>query len=181
MRFGGAIILKKLAPYFKTIVFAGLIAFGCGPSAAREVVALTDDLRILRDFSNITIAGGDVKAARVFVDSERFVVPGLPPAENAILQQIAVSGIAAQLHLVNSKEQANYLVQIRMEQFVNYAVRNPQGKPSLGYVMISLCRFPLNESNCENLQYNYFKLYAPSDIFSRVLGLWLRATVKSDQ
>lgn len=172
--------LKKLAPYFTTIVFAGLIAFGCGPCAAHEVVSLTDDLRILRDFSNITIAGPDVKAAHVFVDIDRFIVPGLPPVENAKLQQIATNGIASQLHLINSKEQANYLVQIRMGQYVNYALRNPQGKPSLGYVMISLCRFPLNESNCENLQYDYFKPYAPLDIFSWVLGLWLRTTVKSN-
>jgi hypothetical protein len=162
-------------------VLAAIISVNGQPSTAREVVSLTNDLGILRDFSVITIGAADVKAARVFVDTDRFIVPHLPAAENTKLQQIAVRGLGANLAIVNTKEQANYLIQIRMEQYTNYALRNLRGEPSRGYVMISLCRFPLNESNCENLQYIYFKSYEPADIFSRVLSLWLEATVKADQ
>jgi hypothetical protein len=127
-----------------TRIFASLAAIlaASAPGAARQVVSLTNDFAILRDFADITISDQDGKNARVFVDTDRFVVSSISEAENAELRQIAIDGLSTNLRLVKNKEEANYLVQIRMQQGLNYAIRNPRREPSRGYVMISICKFP---------------------------------------
>jgi hypothetical protein len=154
----------------------------CGTGMAREVVALNNDFRILRDFARITLTAPDVQKARVFVDTDRFVVSTLSKAENAELQQIAITGVNSKLNLVKSKEDANYLVQIRMGQEPDYAIRNQQRDYTRGFVMISLCKFPINQisEDCENLQYDYFRKRDAKEAFSTVLDMWIKATLPEE-
>jgi len=149
------------------------------PSMAREVLLLTNEFRIMRDFAHITISSSEVKNARVFVDSDRFTVPNLPAAENSELRQIMIDGLGSKMQLVKNKDEANYLVQIRMEQYPNYAIRNPQQEFSRGFVMISICNFPIKNigENCENLQYDYFRDYNAKEIFSSVFRAWFKQAI----
>src|SRR5258708_39137853 len=130
-----------------------LAAFG--PGVAREVTALMNEFSILREFSAITIAGQDIKAARVFVDTERFVVSTISEAENGELRKIVVDGLSSKLQLVNSKNEANYLVQIRMYQSPDYAIRNPRNEFARGLVLLSICKFPIKDQSedCGSLTY----------------------------
>ena len=163
----------------RVFVSVAAILAASAPGTAREVISLTDDFRILRDFADITISEQDGKNARVFIDIDRFVVRTISPAENAELHQIAIDGLSTKLHLVKNKDQANYLVQLRMGQAPNYAIRNPRKEPSHGYVMISICKFPIGDSSkdCENLQYDYFKDDEAKTVFSTVLRMWLKQTI----
>jgi hypothetical protein len=152
-----------------------------GPCVAREIISLTNDFGILRDFSHITMSASDIQTARVFVDIDRFVVPNLSAAENSELQQIALEGLRTKLQIVRSKDEANYLVQIRMYQCPNYAIRNPQRESSHGFVMISICKFPVRNmsEDCENLQYDYFRYYKAKEVFSTVFRMWLKQTISN--
>jgi hypothetical protein len=161
-------------------LFAAILT-ASSPGMAREVLLLTNEFRIMRDFSHITISSSDVKNAHVFVDTDRFIVSNLPAAENSELQQIAINGLGSKLQLVKSKDEANYLVQIRMYQSSNYAIRNPKQEFSRGFIMISLCKFPISNmvENCENLQYNYFQDYNAKEIFSSVFRTWLKQAISN--
>jgi hypothetical protein len=140
----------------------------CGSGYAREVVSLTDEFGILRDFSHVTISGPEIKNARVFFDASRFVLDGRSsPADNSELQKTAINELSSRVQLVKSKDEANYLMQIRMGLDFDYAIQNPQREPSHGYVMISICKFPIRNmsEDCENLQYNYFQDYKATTYF----------------
>jgi hypothetical protein len=154
----------------------------CGASTAREVVSLTNEFGVLRDFSNITFGAPDIPNAHVFVDTDRLVVSTLSASENAELHEIAINGLSSKLRLVKSKEAANYLIQIRMYQTPNYAIRNPQREYSQGFVMISICKFPIIKisDDCENMQYDYFQNRKFNEVFSIVLAMWLKATIPSE-
>jgi hypothetical protein len=159
------------------------LAFVLSPSSsARELVSLTNELRIVRDFTPIVIDGSTAKSARVFVDTDRFAVVSLSPSENAKLQHSVVDALGSKVQVVKSKEEANYLVQIRMEQFSNYSIRNPRGEHSRGIVMFSICGFPIKDnSDCENLNYFYFREYKAEEIFHKVLLMWLETVFPSGE
>jgi hypothetical protein len=161
------------------LCFANILATTFGN--AREVVSLTDEFGVLRDFAQITIKGPDLKSARIFIDTDRFVVRSLSDEESAKLRHIAIDGLGSHLTLVKSKDEANYLIQIRMGQDTNYAIRNPKRQPSRGYVMISICKLPIQKvsEDCENLQYDYFRAYEAKDIFSRVMHMWVEAKLET--
>ncbi|WP_157100178.1 hypothetical protein [Rhodoplanes sp. Z2-YC6860] len=153
-----------------------------GQLTAHEVLSSSDEQRVLRDFSQITLANAAARDARAFFDVDKFVVQGLSAADNSELRKIARDGLSSRLHLVSTKDEANLLVQIRMGQRTNFAIRNPKNAPSQGYVMVSLCRYPIKDvsSDCENLQYDYFHDYRASEIFSTVFQKWLATIFIND-
>ena len=63
-----------------------ILAVPC-QGGATEVVSISNEFMISRDFSRIVIKGSDAQAARVFVDPVRMV----SPSENVELHQIATN------------------------------------------------------------------------------------------
>src|ERR1051325_9268786 len=92
------------------------------------------------------------------VISRKLVVPNASASENAELQKIALDALGARFRLVAKEDDANYSLQIRMEEYVDYALRNPRREPAQGFVMASICRYPITEmdSDCGNYQYFFF-------------------------
>ena len=144
---------------------------------ATEVVSISNEFMISRDFSRIVIKGSDVQAARVFVDPVRMV----SPSENAELHQIATNLLRDKLQIVSNKESANYLVQIIMQQQRDYAIRNPKRESAHGFILISICKYPIKEvaNDCENLTYFYFDDYKKIDLFTKVFNMWVDTVVPS--
>lgn len=93
------------------------------------------------------------------------------------IQNVAVHLLGGRVQLVPQKDNANLMVQTRMYQTKNYAVRNSKHEPAHGLVMISVCRFPIvtMASDCENLTFYYFADYQANDIFENVFTLWLNS------
>lgn len=162
-----------------TLIWGTACAIPCAsPGIAGDLVSLTNEFRVVRDFSPVVIDGITAKSARVFIDTDRFVVARLSAIENSELQQAAVAAVASKTKTVKSKDEANYLVQIRMEQFSNYSIRNLRGEYARGIVMFSICGFPIKAAtnDCENLNYFYFREYKADAIFRTVLQMWLETT-----
>jgi hypothetical protein len=160
------------------VIFAVVLTVS-GQSIAREVIVLTNEFRILRDFSEMKIAGQDAKAVRVFIDTDRFIVDTISAAENTELQQIAIDGLSSKLQVVKTKNEANYLVQIRMYQSPDYAIRNPRQEFSRGLVLVSLCKYPIKDQavDCGSLTYFYFQEYEAKAVFSSIFRAWLKQTI----
>ena len=156
-----------------------LVLLTLGRGHARELLSLTREFGILRDFTHQTIGNGD----RVFFDADRFVVTRESAATNRELRQIAIAGLKRKFHLVERKQDANVLVPIRMEQRPNYSIGNRYGAPSHGFVMISTCKYPIRtvSEDCENLQYDYFRERGATEVFSTVFDRWLKAVVAADR
>jgi hypothetical protein len=99
----------------------------------------------------------------------------MPSFEQDALRKRALDLLGSRVQLVPQKDEANLLVQIRMYQTKNYAVRSLRREPAHGLIMISVCKYPITAiaKDCENLTYFYFADYAANDIFQRVFVTWL--------
>lgn len=172
---------KVIGGIWHCFILCGWALVSVVPSLAGEIISQTNEFQIERDFSLVVINESAAKSACVFVDTDRFVVRGLPPAKNSELQQTVISALGTKTQVVRSKGEANYLVQIRMEQFSDYSIRNPQGNYSRGIVMFSICGFPIKEiaRDCENLNYFYFREYRTEEVFHTVLQMWLERTFRA--
>jgi hypothetical protein len=148
---------------------------------ATELVSNTGEFLITRDFSAITIPPPEIPAVRVFFDKDRLTLKGFSPAQDEELRNTAVDLLRRKLTVVQDKASANYLVQIRMEEFVNYAVRSARREPARGFVMSSICKFPIRDvaTDCENLTYYYFHNHEQLALFRRLFSMWLGTVIPS--
>jgi hypothetical protein len=130
---------------------------------------------VSRDFAKIVLEGEPARAARVFVDPVRLVTP----AENEKFHAAAVGALSARLQVVDDKKDANYLIQMIMQRQMDYAIRNPQQKPAVGYMLVSICKLPIViiATECMNSEYFYFEVSSNSEVFAKVFNMWLEATV----
>jgi hypothetical protein len=170
---------KARPPNLRAFVVCVLILIACMPCLATEYGPINNEFRIRKDFATIVFSELEAKNARIFVDIERFVVPKTLTPENDDLRKIAIDDLSAKFRLVARKEDANYLVQIRMEEFVDYATRNPRGEPAQGFVMSSICKYPIIdiEADCGNTEYDYFHKGKKIEIFRRFFDMWIQALV----
>jgi hypothetical protein len=161
-------------------VFGSLVG---SPSYSVELVSLNDEFGITSSFSRIVLSELDAQKARVFVDIDRLVVRDASASENAQIRRIAIDRLAQKLKLVPKKEDSDYIVQIRMEQYVNYAIRNPHNKPSRGLVMASICKYPIREigSDCQNIEYDYFYNASRTELFDRFFAMWIENLIPGSE
>jgi hypothetical protein len=79
------------------------------------------------------------------------------PSETADLRQRAQTILEERLKLVTRTEKPQYQVDVALIEQTIYAVRNPEGKPATGFLMASLCKFPIaNDAEDCGQQYIYF-------------------------
>jgi hypothetical protein len=143
-----------------------------GFGLATEYLSVNDEFGIARDFSEIVMTESEARSARVFVNPVRNV----SAAENIELHSFAVGLLSEKVQVVSSKQDANYDLEIVMQQFTNYALRNPAGEPSHGFVLAGICKYPIRDMSrdCESLTYDYFRDYRNNDeILRRYLKLWV--------
>jgi hypothetical protein len=145
-------------------------------SRAQNVRSANDQFVVFQDFSDIVISERQTRAVRAFIDGGP-LTSGSVTASNPTLQTIASRSLESRVELVAKKEDTNLLVQLRMYQTMNYAIRNPKRKPSHGLIMVSVCKHPIVTigTDCENLTYYYFADYDAADIFQTVFAMWLNA------
>jgi hypothetical protein len=127
-----------------------------------------DDLKVER-FSN------------VFVRSVRSY-PGQKPEASGIeadLRSRALASFEITFNIVEVKEQSNYVIDIAMIQQTNYAVRNPDGVPADGFVMINVCKYPIRSvgDDCEQQKFYFFVQKDKETLFDRVLTQWIESVV----
>ena len=167
---------RARSPKLRAFAICGLTLIACLPSTAAQWGPVNDEFGIIRDFATVVLSDVEVKDARIFVDIERLVVPKATASENDELRQIAIANLGAKFRLVAKKEDANYLVQIRMEEYVNYAIRNPRREPAQGFVMSSICKYPIGEidTDCGNTEYDFFYKGKRAEIFKRFFEMWVQ-------
>jgi hypothetical protein len=138
---------------------------------ATEMVYKDNDFLITRDFTPTVIGATDLATARVFVEPMR----DLSPSEAAELTQFAIDSLSKKVRVVQTRDDANYRILIRMEKIRDYAIRNPKREPTHGLIVLSTCKWPIKEAtrDCENITYYYFADFAYGDIFRRVFRMWL--------
>src|SRR5258708_11401250 len=110
-------------------------------SRATEFLSISNEFGITRDFSTIIIAGSEARTARLFIDPVRNV----SPFENNELRPTVVGSLSDKVQVVSSKEDANYYVQVVMNRYTNYAIRNPAREPAHGDVLIGICKYPIHD------------------------------------
>jgi hypothetical protein len=82
--------------------------------------------------------------------------------------------LEGRLSLVD-KPAAKYALQIRLEEYTDYATRNSRGVASTGFIMFSVCTLPHNDmrKDCQNLTFYYFGRESRVAMFRRAVGTWL--------
>jgi hypothetical protein len=143
---------------------------------SQDIVSADDEFVVYRDFSTIQVSKEQAASMRAFFDIG-------PPSANSVanldeIRTIAVRLLAERVTLVPQKSDGNLLVQVRMYQTKNYAIRNPKREPAHGLVIASVCKYPITQikADCENLTYYYFADYRAGDIFETVFKMWIDAT-----
>jgi hypothetical protein len=147
-------------------------------AVATEVVSVSNEFMISRDYSRIVIRPPDARSARVFIDPIRNV----SPSENAELRGILINLLSDKLQLVSDKANANYFLQIVFERHKNYSIRNPKRDPAHGFILMGLCKYPIEDMprDCESLTYFYFDNYKKTDVFTKVFHMWVDAVIPSN-
>jgi hypothetical protein len=142
---------------------------------ADEIVLSNDQFVVFRDFSNIVIPEQDIDSVRAFFDAGPLSANSLSTSEE--IKSIAVRLLEKRIKLVPQKGDANLLVQTRMYQTVNPAIRNPSREPAHGLVMVSVCKYPIAviAKDCENLTYYFFADSNASEIFTKIFTIWLNS------
>jgi hypothetical protein len=135
------------------------------------MVSASNDFLITRDFGPIVISGADLKTARVFVEPLR----DFGPSEAIEFRQFTLDSLSAKVRVVQTRDDANYRILIRMEKFIDYAIRNSKHEPAHGLIVLSTCKWPIKEttSDCENMTYYYFADFANAESFHRVYRMWM--------
>jgi hypothetical protein len=143
---------------------------------SQEWTSFSNELLISRHFSEIVISGRDATEARIFIDPIRNVSNN----EAQRLRQLVVSSLSDKVRIVNSKDHANYWVQILFQNH-KYPIKNPNNETALGSVLFSTCKYPTREvtRDCENLTYFYFFDLARIDLFERVFALSMNSVFPS--
>jgi hypothetical protein len=149
-----------------------------GTATATEIVSVSDELFVVHDYSNIAISEEKAKSARLYVGDDQFLIDALPAAERAQLRAITITGLKSKVQIVERREDANLIVQVRMDQTTNVRIRNPKRVAAHGLVMLSVCNFPIMATiagDCDNRTYFYFADDKPSDIFRTIFDKWLNS------
>jgi hypothetical protein len=83
------------------------------------------------------------------------------------------------LTLVSTKAESQYFIEIRIGDFVNYAIRNTDNDPSTGFVIISACSYPMRNmvDDCQSLTFYFFRKDPRSIILARALNMWFERVV----
>src|SRR5262245_57064783 len=126
------------------ITAAGWLA----PSAeAAEHIFVSEDLRVIRDFrSDLRIR----RMSKVYFERTKFPLYEGSQALNRTLTDQADSFLRSKFVMVGLNEHPDYIIQIRMEEGKNHATRSASGRPAVGFVMVSLCGYPIKNigSDC---------------------------------
>ena len=150
-----------------------VVAFA-GEGRTTEVEGVTADFLVLHNLARFKIAADETHSFHIFLDLAPFTVAALSTAEQDELHTIATELLKSRVALADKKEDANLVVQIRMAQVDNYAVRNRRHEPSRGVIMVGICRYPTltAATDCENLTYFYFADFKASEVFRNAFTLW---------
>jgi hypothetical protein len=166
----------------RCVLLLVLISLSSRDGATTEMVSSTVEFQIHRDFSRIILTDSQAKELSFFFDvkglTERTT---LPKNEAQEVGKAATELVSSKFHLVSSKSEANFIVQIRVDNLVNYAIRNPRREPSRGLVMISVCRLPIVDvvDDCGNLTFFYFGTFQGVDVLKKVFPVWAAMTLRS--
>jgi hypothetical protein len=139
-------------------------------------VSADNEFVVYRDFSPIQVSKEQAASMRAFLD---FGVPGANSVANLDeIRTIAVRLLAGRVTLVPQKSDGNLLIQVRMYQTKNYAIRNPKREPAHGLILAGACKYPIIQmaTDCGSLTYYYFADYRDGDIFETVFKMWINAT-----
>jgi hypothetical protein len=147
-----------------------------GAARATEIVAMTDELLIVHDYSTIIVSAEQAKTAKLYIGADQFVIGTLPAAEQDAVRAIAIEGLKSKVALVPRRDDANLVAQVTMNPTMNIAIRNPKRVPAHGFVILGICNFPIAATiagDCDNLTYFYFADVKASDIFQTIFAKWL--------
>lgn len=161
-----------------SLVLCAALLTTAGAAKATEIVSVNDELFIVHDYSKIAISEEKAKSTRLYIGDDQFLIDTLPTAERDQVRAIVLEGLKDKVQIVSRREDANLIVQVRMDQATNVRIRNPKRVAAHGLVMLSVCNFPIMATiagDCDNLTYFYFADYKPSDIFRTVFDKWLSA------
>lgn len=145
---------------------------------AQTWTSIGDDLLVQHDFSKIVIDGGTgPEVARICVDPVRNV----PSEEGRRLRQLVIDSIGKTSQIVETKDAANYWLQILVHHNADYAIRNSRRQPSRGSIVFATCKYPIKDmrKDCETLSYFYFSDMTTAAIFEKVFPIWREAVVPS--
>jgi hypothetical protein len=145
-------------------------------ASSQDLVSADDEFVVYRNFSTIKIPKEQAASMRAFLD---FGLPGANSVANLdAIRTIAVRLLAERVTLVPQKSDGNFLVQVRMYQTKNYAIRNPKQEPAHGLILAGACTYPITQmaADCGSLTYHYFGDYRAGDIFETVFKMWINAT-----
>lgn len=158
------------------LALIALSCLGSNHALATEDIEITKDFRISRDFRAFNIK----RSSKVFFDASKFVIyDGPSTMKDDRLQAEARSLLERTLILVPAKADSEYFMEIRIGDFVNYAIRNTERKPSTGFVIVSMCSYPMNNmiEDCQSLTFYFFATDSRSAILSKSLSMWLERVV----
>jgi hypothetical protein len=158
------------------LLLAAICAILTSPdeASADKVLVANDRFIVYRDFSDIVISPEQARSGRAYIDGGP-LSSGSVTASNPEMKDIAARSLTSRVQLVPNKDDANLVIQLRMYQTANYAIRNSQREPAHGFVMVSVCKYPIATiaTDCENLTYYYFEDYKAADVFETVFAMWL--------
>jgi hypothetical protein len=146
-------------------------------AGANGIVLANDQFVVFRDFSEIVIPEQEAGSIQAFFDAGPLSANSLSTSEE--IKTIAIRLLESRIKLVPRKADANLLVQTRMYQTMNFAIRNPGREPAHGNIMVSVCKYPITAiaKDCENLTYYFFADYTANEIFTKVFTMWLNSVL----
>jgi hypothetical protein len=170
--------VAKVALMHRLVLIVTILCALLSPDRAssKDLVSADDEFVVYRDFSTIQVSKEQAASMRAFLD---FGLPGANSVANMDeIRTIAVRLLAERVTLVPQKSDGNLLVQVRMYQTKNYAIRNPKREPAHGLILAGACKYPITQmaTDCGSLTYYYFADYREGDIFETVFKMWINAT-----
>jgi hypothetical protein len=157
---------------FKLAIVAVIIT--TGSLTATTDVEINNDFMISRDFAEFQIK----KNAKVFFYDD-LIYEGNQPKKRELIRDLSHQFLKNNFILVDKRQEAEYILRIRMDEYVDYAIRNPEKSPALAFILFGVCITPVSavEKDCYNLTFYFFRKNSLAVIFDNAFHMWINRIV----
>jgi hypothetical protein len=148
-------------------------AAGCCAAVATEWIKETRYFLISRDFQRFKIPA----SAAVFFKTKTSWGAEEPAAE---IREETRRLLGTRLRFIDNSAEAQYGISVRLEEYMDYATRNPYGWPATGLVMFAICIHPFKETteSRQNLTFYYFEGQPKLTMFRRAAEAWRELVIE---
>jgi hypothetical protein len=175
-------VTEAIVARMKSLIAVLIVLSACiaaeSVAFADSHIEITNEFTIYRGLGRIQIR----KLARVYFDSDKIYLGDSDTEDTSNTKKLREQAISQLGRIITFVEErtAEYKLMIRMERHQNFAIRSSKRAPSVGFVALSLCRYPIGNvmDDCQNLTFYFFRNYSNEAVFEQVLKMLAERVIK---